>query len=297
MRRLALLLIVCLLLCGCGSAQNSGEPAPVQTPPSAAPSAPLPTAPVHPYEPLRVCFDGLLTDRGYVRNGVFYLSPETVCAYYGMDCETMLSGEGFTLRLPALTVTGEASLPWFEADGRYLYAPEGWIEEDGRLYLPADAIERLFGLTVTAEGSRAEVGSTGYRLLRGGEDYYARTTQADDLFWLTHIIYAEAHHESLACQIGVGNVVLNRVKSPDFPATIMAVVLDREHTLQFEPVGTGEVTAQPDEMAEIAAYLCLEGYNTVDGSLYFVNPERGDPSWFERALTKVCTIDHLHFYK
>ena len=75
------------------------------------------------------------------------------------------------------------------------------------------------------------------------------------------------------------------------------MVLDREHTLQFEPVGTGEVTAVPDEEAEIAAYLCLEGYNTVGDSLYFVNPARGDASWFERALTKVCVIDDLHFYR
>ena len=129
------------------------------------------------------------------------------------------------------------------------------------------------------------------------EDYYVRTTQADDLYWLIHIIYAEAHHESLAGQIGVGNVVLNRVANDEFPATIMAVVLDREHTIQFTPVGTGAVTAEPDEKATIAAYLCLEGFNTAGDALYFVNPVRGDASWFVSDLTKVCTIGNHVFYK
>ena len=298
-RSLPLLLILCLLLCGCGSAPGDAAPLPSPEPAAAGTPAPIPTVPAHPFDPLRVYFDGLLTDRGYVRNGVAYLAPETVCAYYGLGCETALTEDAFTLTIGALTVTGDAALPYLRADGRYLYAPEGWIEAEGRLYLPVDAIEHLFGLSVevSENPARAEVGSTGCRLLRGGEDYYARTTQADDLYWLIHIIYAEARHESLACRIGVGNVVLNRVKSGDFPATIMAGVLDREHTLQFEPVGTGEVTAVPDEEAEIAAYLCLEGYNTAGESLYFVNPARGDASWFERALTKVCVIDDLHFYK
>ena len=278
---LVCLLLVCLLLGGCAAQ----EAAPAPSPAAEATASPLPTAPAHPYAPLRVYFDGLLTGRGYVHSGAAFLAPETVCAFYGLACETALDAEGFTLSLPALTVRGKKGEAVFAADGRYLYAPEGWIEADGKLYLPADAIARIFGVGVITH------------LLMREEDYYSRTTQADDLFWLIHIIYAEAHHETLAGQIGVGSVVLNRVKSADFPDTIAAVVLDREHTLQFSPVGSGEVAAQPDETAELAAFLCLEGYNTVGDSLYFVNPERGDASWFDRSLTRVCAIGSHTFYK
>ena len=298
MKRAALLLLaLCLLLGGCAAEQRN--PLPPAPAPETAESVSPPPAPTHPYEPLRVYIDGLLTDRGYVRNGRAYLSPETVCAYYGLESGTALTGEGFTLTVGALTAEGRKDRPWLLADGRYLYAPEGWVEADGRLYLPADAIERLFGLSVTlSEDLRtAELGSTGCRLLSGGEDYYERTTQADDLYWLIHLIYAEAHHESLEGQIGVGNVVLNRVADDRFPATIMAVVLDREHTIQFAPVGSGAIVAEPDENARIAAYLCLEGYNTAGDSLYFVNPARGDPGWFIRDLTPVCVIGSHHFYK
>lgn len=302
MRRLPpLLLALCLLLAACGTARESPAPSAATAPSPTAEPAPavFSPAPEHPYEPLPVYVDGLLTMRGYVRDGAAYLPPEAVCVYYGIGFETLWEDNSFTMRLQGLDVVGRDGLPYLTADGRYLYTPDGWFQADESLYLPADAVERLLGVTVTLadDCSRADMSGAGFRLLHGGEDYYARTTQADDLYWLIHIIYAEAHHESLAGQIGVGNVVLNRVASDDFPATIMAVVLDREHTLQFSPVGTGEVTAVPDESAEIAAYLCLEGYRTAGDALYFVNPERGDPSWFERTLTPVCSIDHHQFYK
>ena len=46
----------------------------------------------------------------------------------------------------------------------------------------------------------------------------------------------------------------------------------------------------------IAACLCLEGYNTVGESLYFVNPDRGDGSWFEASLRLVISIGDHDFY-
>ena len=57
------------------------------------------------------------------------------------------------------------------------------------------------------------------------------------------------------------------------------------------------VVAAPDENAEIAAYLCLECYKTAGDALYFVNPERGDPSWFASTLTPGCTSGSHQFYR
>ena len=39
---------------------------------------------------------------------------------------------------------------------------------------------------------------------------------AVDLYWLSHVIYAESGAESMEGQIAVGNVVLNRVASSEF---------------------------------------------------------------------------------
>ena len=46
----------------------------------------------------------------------------------------------------------------------------------------------------------------------------------DKQYWLSYAIYFEARSESTAGMIGVGQVVLNRVRSPKWPATIKGVV-------------------------------------------------------------------------
>ena len=117
-----------------------------------------------------------------------------------------------------------------------------------------------------------------------------------DLFWLTQIISAEAKYQPLAGMIGVGNVVLNRVESKDFPDTVFDVVFDVSRVVQFEPVSTGGIYAEPDPLSCVAARLCLEGYCTVEDSLYFVNPSKGS-DWFDKALEKVTSIGQHNFYK
>ena len=45
----------------------------------------------------------------------------------------------------------------------------------------------------------------------------------------------------------MGNVVLNRVASPDFPDTIYGVIFDDRWGGQFEPVRNGTVYQEPTE--------------------------------------------------
>ena len=49
-----------------------------------------------------------------------------------------------------------------------------------------------------------------------GEQAY----QADVVYWLSRIIYAESGHQPLDGKIAVGNVVLNRVASPRLPHSV-----------------------------------------------------------------------------
>ena len=288
-RLLPLLLGLCLCLAACGA----------QTPSLPAAEKPLPSAspiPAEPWPAVPIYRDGLLTLRGYDCEGELYVCPMELCGLFGVSAEESVEPGGYRLRLPLWTLEAPADAEIYTADGRYLYCPSGYRSLYNRVYFPADVSERLFGVTLRFDGQRAELDASRFRLLEGGPSYYDTHFHADDLFWLSHIIYAEAHWETLAGQIGVGNVVLNRVKSDRFPQTVMAVVLDREHITQFDPVESGDVTAEPDEQAMLAAYLCLEGYNTVGDSLYFVNPQLGDERWFENALTPTVTIGHHVFY-
>ena len=97
-------------------------------------------------------------------------------------------------------------------------------------------------------------------------------------------------------RIGVGAVVLNRVESDKYPNTIYEVIFDNHIVYQFEPVLRGTVYAEPDVLSVIAAYLALEGFNTVGESMYFVNPDLADDTWFRTSLTLVATIGDHDFY-
>ena len=108
---------------------------------------------------------------------------------------------------------------------------------------------------------------------------------------------AEAQNEPLSCMIGVGNVVLNRVASDEYPDNVFDVIFDEKYGQQFEPVGNGTVYADPTEEAIIATYLVLEGYNTVGGSMYFLNPHLADDTWFRTDLQFCCTLGLMDFYQ
>lgn len=289
------LLCISLMMSACaGDGQAQETPAPETPPPFPAPTA----APRPKLEDVRVYFDGLLCDRGYRAGDTVYLSPEAICAYHGLALTTETDGESFTLSLPAFELEGSSSLEYMTANGRYLYAPEGYLAIDGRIYLSAPVLERALGLRITLYGDPVcvEVSTLPLNMIQGGEDYYETQVPSEDMYWLSRIIYAEAREQPLAGQIGVGNVVLNRVESDLFPDTVFDVIFDREYAVQFDPTATGGVNGEPDEMSVIAACLCLEGYNTVGESLYFVNPVTGDSSWFESSLSYVTTIGGHDFY-
>lgn len=274
-RALALLLALCLLCPGLAAAADNVD----------AQSMP-------------VYIDGLLSARAYVSGETVFLPPEAVCAAAGMSMSWSEDGGALTLSVPGAVLTGLKGNGYFEADGRYIYAPDGWLVRGDVLYLPGDAVERLFGVEISfsEEHDRLELSTEDLAVISGGANYYELNYDADLLYWLPQIINAEAKFEPLAGQIGVGNVVMNRLNSPDFPDTIFEVIYDMEHTIQFEPISTGGIFMEPTEQATIAAYLCLEGCSTVGGCLYFVNPEYGS-GWFDSSLELVETIGHHNFYK
>jgi N-acetylmuramoyl-L-alanine amidase len=118
------------------------------------------------------------------------------------------------------------------------------------------------------------------------------------VYWLSRIISAESGGEPLEGKIAVGNVVLNRVKSPDFPNTIYGVIYDTAGGIQFEPVANGTVNNVPDPDSVLAAKLCLDGASVAGGSLFFLNPSLATSFWITENRTKVAAIgSHVFTHK
>ena len=97
-------------------------------------------------------------------------------------------------------------------------------------------------------------------------------------------------------QIVVGNVVLTRVRSREFPNTIYGVIFDRKHGTQFSPVAFGTIYETPEPSCVIAAKICLEGYSVTDTALYFFDPDLSTSDWISRNCIFEFRIGSHEFY-
>lgn len=118
----------------------------------------------------------------------------------------------------------------------------------------------------------------------------------EDLYWLSRIISAEAKGESFTGQIGVGTVVLNRVRSREFPNTVKGVVFDTKYGTQFTPVANGTIYQAPTQSAIVAAKMCLDGYVLSDSVLYFLNPGIATSSWIQNNRRYAFRVGNHEFY-
>lgn len=123
-------------------------------------------------------------------------------------------------------------------------------------------------------------------------------TPLRNMYWLSRadldlferLVTAESVGEPFAGQVAVANVVLNRVKSPDFPNTVREVILQYYGSIPaFSPVHDGQINQPAAAMAKEAVQVALKGYDYSLGALFFYNPSLTDPNnWIRsRPLTKV----------
>jgi N-acetylmuramoyl-L-alanine amidase len=124
------------------------------------------------------------------------------------------------------------------------------------------------------------------------------TTAATDLYWLSRIINAEAEAEPYNGKVAVGNVILNRVHSSDFPNTIKGVIFDYYQGIpQFSPVADGTIYNTPSADSIRAAKDALTGVRPVGSATYFFNPDKASGSWIVANKTFVMRIGNHVFYR
>ena len=192
-----------------------------------------------------------------------------------------------------LAITMQNGMTYLCANGRYLWCPAGVFVGEGYAYVPVRVAAKIFGADVSwNEEEFAAYVSAGGGVIASGDTFY----DEGEVYWLSRIIYSEAGIEPFTGQIAVGNVVLNRVRSEQFPDTIYEVIFDRAYGVQFTPTANGTIYWEPDEEAIIAAKLCLEGYTLSDGILYFLNPALSSNFWVPNNRDYVMTIAGHDFY-
>ncbi|NEW08076.1 spore cortex-lytic enzyme [Paenibacillus sp. SYP-B3998] len=97
-----------------------------------------------------------------------------------------------------------------------------------------------------------------------------------DMDILAKVIYSEARGESYVGQVAVGAVVMNRLKSSQFPNTIQNIVFQEG---AFTAVSDGQYWLRPDKTAYLAAQDAVRGWDPTKGAIYYFNPDTATSAW------------------
>ncbi len=208
-----------------------------------------------------------------VADGVPLVAPDTFCRALGLGVTisswgdaTFFSGDGYSL-------SAEPGALYFIFNNRYLFVPDGVAEQGGQLLLPVELLAECFGVTAAWDLTAWTVTVQADEIvpLEDGSTYYVET----DVYWMSHVIYAEAGNQSLLGQIAVGSVVMNRIADEAFMGqdSVYDVIFAKN---QFEVVINGMIYMEPSESAVIAAKLALDGADAADGATYFATFDFGD---------------------
>ena len=236
----------------------------------------------------------VLAGECYRLDGVTYVPLRRFCDLLAPDGTMTWNGTTRTARFltASLDLSVRADRLYITANGHALYTVGAVRNLAGHLYVPIRPLARAFEAALEWDAAACAV-----NLKRGSRSAIARASyDADAVYWLSRIISAEASVEPFVGQIAVGNVVLNRVRSREFPNTIYGVIFDRKHGTQFSPVAFGTIYEAPEPSCVIAAKICLEGYSVTDTALYFFDPELATSDWISRNCTFEFRIGSHEFY-
>ena len=240
--------------------------------------------------------DGAVLDTAdtYVYQNTTYVPFRAVTEALRPDAQVAWERGQAVARAEDLSLSAQPGASYIEANGRALYAPTGVYSSQGSTLVPVRVLAAALGAQVDWEPASGTVTVTGGSgaIAPAGERY-----PEQDLYWLSRIISAESKGEPLEGQIAVGNVILNRVASPEFPNKVYDVIFDARWGGQFAPVKNGTIYDAPSDSSILAAKLCLEGANTAGNSLYFLAPALAGNLWTMEERTYVTTIGTHWFYR
>lgn len=237
----------------------------------------------------------VLSGECYRLDGVTFVPLRRFCEIFAPDGTMTWNGSTSTARFRTDTLDLSVTVGklYITANGHALYTVGAVRNLGGHLYVPIRPLARAFAAALKWDAAAGAVDLT----RASGSSAIARASyNADEVYWLSRIISAEASVEPFVGQIAVGNVVLNRVRSREFPNTIYGVIFDRKHGTQFSPVAFGTIYEKPEPSCVIAAQICLEGYSVTDTALYFFDPDLSTSDWISRNCVFEFRIGSHEFY-
>ncbi|MDR0696369.1 MAG: spore cortex-lytic enzyme [Christensenellaceae bacterium] len=113
---------------------------------------------------------------------------------------------------------------------------------------------------------------------------------SDDLNLIARCVYGEARGEPYVGQVAVAAVILNRVKSAQFPNTISGVIYQ---PYAFTCVNDGQINLKPNLNAINATNDALNGWDPTLGCLFYYNPKTATSAWIKKKATHISIGRHV----
>jgi N-acetylmuramoyl-L-alanine amidase len=104
----------------------------------------------------------------------------------------------------------------------------------------------------------------------------AHNVSENDIRLMANAVYGESRGEPYEGQVAVAAVILNRVKSPNFPDTVSGVIFQPG---AFTAVSDGQIWLTPNETARKAVIDAVNGWDPTGGCLYYFNPATATNKW------------------
>jgi N-acetylmuramoyl-L-alanine amidase len=99
---------------------------------------------------------------------------------------------------------------------------------------------------------------------------------------LAQVIYGEARGEDYTGQVAVAAVVINRMKSPQFPNTLREVIYQPR---AFTCVDDGQINLKPNLKSYQAASDAILGKDPTGGCLFYMNPRTATSRWMHKRIS------------
>jgi len=207
-------------------------------------------------------------------------------------------------------VTAAAQQPTIDVDGRTQAVPVAPLLIGGALYVPVRTLvnDTGYALQWLAKGGVIAVETTPLLARAQLSRPQAATDQrgagapadpspvipytATDLNLIARVVHGEADGEPMQACIGVGAVIVNRVREGGWAKTIQGVIYAPG---QFQAVGYPLFLESPTQQDIQAALAALHGQDPTGGAIYFYAPaQTWHGSWIFTRHT-IITIGDFRF--
>lgn len=149
--------------------------------------------------------------------------------------------------------------------------------------------QRRNGLTVDGIVGKKTAAALGMSI-SGSSNSTSSSVSSSNLYLLSCCVYGEARGESYTGKVAIAAVVLNRVKSSNFPNTISGVIYQPG---AFTAVSDGQINLGTNDECTRAAQDALNGWDPTYGCVYYYNPKIATNQWIRTRPIVVTIGNHV----